>query len=277
MMILTYLAAALTLLTLPTQAAWNNGTWTPPSNCESAALVAAANATGFTSIAGIRVDDSTGKISSDSTLNWTVSASLSEDSRATQANLAFRLDTSATISTNATTLPYNPCIVFLVGAPQRGRGGDGCLSVKCTEALAKQYKSAAMMIVQQRRQNNPAYNDAEDVCSRMVTLTTPDECKDETGNAKSSSGDGSWGSTISTGRHYCSLPPPPPPPLLLFLHSVLYLGTTATLTSNRPKPPLTFPPSQPQIAPHPNPAYPSLSLPPSTMPTSPPISRPMTT
>ena len=190
--------AALTLLALTTQAAWQNGTYIPPSNCELAASDDAANATGSTPIAGVRVDKSTGNITSDPSSNWSFGASLTEytNSSSNEPNLEFWLDSSATVGTNDTVLPYNSCVVVLVGAPQRNNA-DACLSKSCVDALTKQYQSGAQQIAIQMHQSNTASVDAQEGCHDLITLIAPDECKGFT-PASASKNRASWGSSIST-------------------------------------------------------------------------------
>jgi hypothetical protein len=194
-MILKYIAT-LALLTLMTQAAWENGTWTPPTNCEISALLDNANATGSTSIAGTVFDNSTGKISNDSLSNWTFTVSLTEittTSSSKEGLIDFWIDTSATVGTNETLLPYNACVILLSGAPQRG---DSCLNEECLQALTNQYKSEAMMTVEQRRQGNPAYDGAQEVCSNMLTIKAPEECRDFA--TEGSADNFAWGAAISS-------------------------------------------------------------------------------
>jgi hypothetical protein len=194
-MILKYIAT-LALLTLTTQAVWENGTWTPPTNCDISALLDNANATGSASIAGTVFDNSTGKIGNDSLSNWTFSVSLTEittSSSSKEGLIDFWIDTSATIGTNETILPYNACVIVLSGAPQRG---DSCLNEACLQALTNQYKSEAMMIVDQRRQRNSAYDSAQEVCSNILTIQAPEECRDFA--TESSADDFIWGAAISS-------------------------------------------------------------------------------
>lgn len=171
----TFLALALT-----TRADWSNGTWIPPTNCEVAASLGAANATGSTSFPGVVFDQSTGEISSTPSSNWSLIVSLTEittSSSSKEGLINYLLDTSSTLTTNATTLPYNACVIVWISESERG---NACRSPTCLEALTRQYEASARQVAEQMRQGNSAYTDARDVCNNMLSMDSPDECGDPT-------------------------------------------------------------------------------------------------
>ncbi len=202
-MSLKYLTV-LAVLGLTTQAASENGTYTPPTNCELSAIRENANATGVAAFAGVVVDGPNGEIRSDLSSNWSISSTVTDDGDPSgrSASLSFWLDTSATVGTNETSLPYDTCIIQLVAAPQ---DGDGCVSADCSEALSEFYRNSARAIARQIGQDGGP-TDRSDACDNLVTLQAPDECRD-------SSRDGSWGSVISSGMAFVA------PEYISYLHS----------------------------------------------------------
>jgi hypothetical protein len=182
--------AALALLSLVTQATCRNSIYTPPTNCEISAIRDNANATGVAPFPGIVIDGPNGEIRSDPTPNWSISTTVTDegDPSGQSTRLNFWLDTSATVDTNTTTLPYDTCIMLLAGAPQ---DGDGCISAGCSEALREYYKNSAIFLAGQIGKDG-GFSDRSYACQSLVTLKAPDECK-------SSSGNGAWNGVISSG------------------------------------------------------------------------------
>lgn len=169
--------AVFAFLTLITHAASQNGTLTPSSNCELAASLDAANATGSTAFPGILFDQSTGEITSTPLSNWSLIVSLTEintSSTSKEGIINYRLDTSSTVGTNDTNLPYNACVIVWTGVSEPG---DACLRPNCLEALTRQYQASARQIAEQMRQNNRAYIYEEDVCRNLLTTNAPEECE----------------------------------------------------------------------------------------------------
>ena len=201
-MSLKYLTV-LAVLGLATQAAWQDGTYTSPTNCELSAIRDNANATGVAPFPGVVMDGPNGEIRSDSSSNWSISTTVTDygDPSGRGTSLSFWLDTSATVGTNESTLPYETCIIQLVGVP---KDGDGCVSAGCSESLSEYYRNSARSIARQIGQE-AGPTDRSDACWNLVTLQAPAECKD-------SSRDGSWVSAISSGMAFAapkcfSLPP----------------------------------------------------------------------
>lgn len=121
------------------------------------------NATGAAVFAGMIVDDSASKISSDPSSNWSISTTM--------------------------TAHGDPSGQQLIGAPQ---DGDACFSASCSEALSREYTAGAMRTAAQIRQISASFDDEFGACQNLVHLKAPDECK-------GSSTDGSRGGVISTG------------------------------------------------------------------------------
>ncbi|ERF72022.1 hypothetical protein EPUS_08416 [Endocarpon pusillum Z07020] len=186
-MSLNYLTV-LAVLGLTTQAACQNGTYTPPTNCDLSAIRDNANATGVAPFPGVMVDGPNGEIRSDPSSNWSISSTVTDhgDPSGRGTSLRLWLDTSATVGTNESTLPYDTCIIQLGGRPT---DRDGCISAGCSEALSEYYRNSARSIARQIGQDGGP-TDRFDACHNLVNLQAPDECED-------SSSDGSWGSAFS--------------------------------------------------------------------------------
>lgn len=192
---LTYLTV-LAVLGLTTQAAGQNGTSTSPTNCELSAILDNANATGVAPFPGVMVDGPNGEIRSDPTSNWSISSTVTDlgNPSGQGTSLSFWLDTSATVGTNESTLPYDTCFLQLGGVPS---DGDGCVSAGCAEALGEYYRDSARSIARQiGLVGGPS--DRFDACSNLLSLQAPDECRD-------SSRDDSGVSIFSIGMPFAAL------------------------------------------------------------------------
>lgn len=179
---------ALALLALTTRAASTNGT-----DCKQSSTLESFNATGTTSFAGVRYDGVTGKISNDTSANWTFGATVMQKQAGFVSQGSF-LDTSATVGINDTSLPYNGCLIVLSGSLQ---SGDECLSPGCIAALEQQFRDQALRIARNELGSRGSDETVDGVCGTMNSVQAPDACKDSTTASQDDSA--SWGSVVSFG------------------------------------------------------------------------------